>query len=42
LIGQISKRPKPINAMDNSVSASMENIDAEYEALVAEFSLVTV
>jgi hypothetical protein len=42
MIGQIIKRSKTTNAMDNIVSASMENIDAEYEALVAEFSLVTV
>ena len=42
MIEQIIKRLKQINAMDNIVAASMENIDAEYEALVAEFSLVTV
>jgi hypothetical protein len=42
VIERITKTFKNINAMDNIVAASMENIDAEYEALVAESSLVTV
>lgn len=42
MIEQIIKRLKQINATDTVVAASMENIDAEYEALVANYSLVTV
>ena len=41
-MSQVRKRLKTINAMDTIVAASMENIDADYEALVASESLVTV
>jgi hypothetical protein len=41
-VSRFFKGSKQINANENAiVEASMANIDAEYEALVAEFSLVS-